>query len=162
MDYLKAVNLGHISDNDISLMLSLDGAQLFWNKASDCWIYIWVNFNLPPDVRYKKKRVLIGGVFPGPNKPRIVESFLYPSFHHLIALQKEGLHIWDSDRLFVFVSKPFFHFGTADSMGIVHINGLTGPTGAYGCRLYCALKGRRKPGGKHYCPALLKPDEYQV
>jgi hypothetical protein len=40
-DYLKNVKKGSISDDNIVLMLSMDGAQLYAHKASDCWIYIW-------------------------------------------------------------------------------------------------------------------------
>ncbi|TBU36002.1 hypothetical protein BD311DRAFT_647769, partial [Dichomitus squalens] len=40
------------------------------------------------------------------------------------------------------------------------MNGLVGHSGAHGCRLYCPLKGRRKPGGGgHYYPAMLKPSD---
>ena len=161
-DYLRAVDSGHISPDDIALMLSLDGAQLYKNKTSDCWMSIWVVFNLPPELRYKKKYVLIDTIIPGPYHPRCVESFVYPTLHHLIALQKEGLRAYDARCRVVINSDPFFHLGTADSMGIVHMNGFTGHKGAYGCRLYCAVKGRRKSSGKQYYPALLKPLHYDV
>ena len=35
-DYLENVKKGSISDDDIVLMLSMDGAQLYAHKASDC------------------------------------------------------------------------------------------------------------------------------
>ena len=162
MDYLQAVKDGSINQNDITLMLSIDGAQLYRNKQSDCVVFIWVVFDLPPDCRYKKKYVLIGGIIPGLNKLKHNDSFIYQSLHHLIALQKEGLRIWDSCTDTIFSSRLFFWFGTADSIGIVQFNGLTGHRGAYGCRLYCPIKGRRKPDGKHYFPALLKPENYNV
>ncbi|GBE89900.1 hypothetical protein SCP_1702260 [Sparassis crispa] len=90
-DYLGTVADGRINSDDIILMLSLDGAQLYRNKASDCWIYIWVVFNHSPDVRYKRRHVLTGGFISGPNKPKNVGSFLFPGLHHLAALQREGL-----------------------------------------------------------------------
>lgn len=31
-------------------MASLDGTQLFEDKDSDCWIYIWMILNLAPDI----------------------------------------------------------------------------------------------------------------
>ncbi|PIL32825.1 hypothetical protein GSI_04942 [Ganoderma sinense ZZ0214-1] len=52
-DYLQAVLDGKIKDGDTVLMLSMDGAQLYRNKQSDCWMYIWVILNLAPDLRYK-------------------------------------------------------------------------------------------------------------
>ncbi|KAF9232878.1 hypothetical protein BU15DRAFT_30421, partial [Melanogaster broomeanus] len=57
-DYLGAVLDGDIKEHDIVLMLSLDGAQLYDSKESDCWIYIWVILNLSPEKRYRKLHVL--------------------------------------------------------------------------------------------------------
>jgi hypothetical protein len=90
-DFLKAFHEGHIKKGDPVLMFSIDGAQLYRSKTSDCWMYIWVIFNLDPATgRYKKVGVLFGAVIPGPNKPKILESFLFPGLHHLSAIQKEG------------------------------------------------------------------------
>jgi hypothetical protein len=161
-DYLNAVSEGKIGSGDMVLMLSIDGAQLYRNKSSDCWIYIWVVFDHAPDLRYKKKYVLIGGFIPGPNKPKVVDSFLFPGLHHLAAIQKEGLRIWDSSRDRIFTSCPFLALSTADGPGMVHLNGLVGYHGKHGCRLYCGLQGRHKPGGSHYFPALLKPNNYTM
>ena len=85
-------------------MLSIDGAQLYAHKMSDCWIYLWVIMDLSPDDRYKKRHVLPGGFIPGPNKPKILDSFLFPGLHHVRALQIEGLHIWDAFRDEKFIS----------------------------------------------------------
>ncbi|KAG2106829.1 uncharacterized protein F5147DRAFT_746242 [Suillus discolor] len=91
-DYLDAVRLGKIKDGDPILMLSIDGAQLYESKQSDCWIYIWVVFDHHPQERYKKKYVLPGGFIPSPNKPKNVDSFLFPGLYHLAAIQHEGCH----------------------------------------------------------------------
>ncbi|KAG2340373.1 hypothetical protein BDR05DRAFT_984087 [Suillus weaverae] len=113
-DYLQAVQEGKIKQEDQVLMFSTDGAQLFPNKASDCWMSIWVLFDRSPDMRYKKKCVLPGIIIPGPRKPKNLDSFLYPSFHHLSAIQQEGLTIWDAARNTSLVSHPFLALGTAD------------------------------------------------
>ena len=60
--YLEAVRTGAIVDDDTVLMLSLDGAQLYRNKLSECWIYIWIVMDLPPDRRYKKCHIIPGGI----------------------------------------------------------------------------------------------------
>ncbi|KAF8836906.1 hypothetical protein BDN67DRAFT_991965 [Paxillus ammoniavirescens] len=91
-DYLEAVHEGKIKAGDRVLMLSLDGAQLYHNKQLDCWMYIWVIYELSPDRRYKKKHVIPGVVIPGPNKPKNLKSFLFPKLHHLSAVQNEGLY----------------------------------------------------------------------
>lgn len=144
------------------LFLSIDGAQLYEMKQSDCWIYIWVILDLPPDLRYKKKHVLPGGFIPGPNKPKNVDSFLFPGLHHLSGLQREGLMVWDALFNRVFRSFIYLLLDTADGPGMQYLNGLVGHSGAYGCRLYCPVKGRHKPGAGHYYPAHLKPDNYTV
>ncbi|KAI0682945.1 hypothetical protein C8T65DRAFT_595704, partial [Cerioporus squamosus] len=44
--------------DNLTLMFSVDGVQLYKMKQSDCWIYIWVLLDLSPKVRYKKHYVL--------------------------------------------------------------------------------------------------------
>jgi len=68
-DYLDAVGDGNIMSEDVVLMFSIDGAQLYRNKASDCWIYVWVIMDHAPGIRYKKRYILPGGFIGGPNKP---------------------------------------------------------------------------------------------
>ncbi|KAJ6498404.1 hypothetical protein C8R47DRAFT_971695, partial [Mycena vitilis] len=50
--YLDAVEQGLIRDDDSVLLLSIDGAQLYAMKQSDCWIYIWVFLDLDGNERY--------------------------------------------------------------------------------------------------------------
>jgi hypothetical protein len=88
---LDAAQQGDLSPNDTVLMLSINGAQLYESKQSDCWIYIWVLLDLAPDLHYKKKYVLPGGFIPGPKKPKNMDSFVFTGLHHLSALQKDGL-----------------------------------------------------------------------
>ena len=33
---------------------------------------------------------------PGPEKPKCMDLFLFPSFHHIAAVKNEGLVIWNS------------------------------------------------------------------
>ena len=80
--YLNAVRDGRIKTEDMLLIISIDGAQLYESKSSDCWIYIWIVIEHSPDQRYKKKNVLPGAIIPGPNKPKFIESFLFPGFHY--------------------------------------------------------------------------------
>ncbi len=162
-DYLEAVVNGEIKPHDIMLQISLDGAQLFRDKDSDCWMYIYVIHNLPPDFRYKKDYVIPGGFIPGPKKPKHIDSFLFPALYHLSALQREGLHIYDaSTEQRIKNVRPFLAFATADTPGMASMAGMVGHQGKYGCRLYCGLPGRHREGDGHYYPALLKPSNYNV
>ncbi|KAG1882568.1 hypothetical protein F4604DRAFT_1879305 [Suillus subluteus] len=85
-DYLGVVLDRDIKPNDIVLMVSLDGAQLYESKQSDCWMYIWIIVNLSPDKCYRKIH------------PKNVDSFLFVGMHHLAAIQNEGLTIWDASH----------------------------------------------------------------
>lgn len=161
-DYLENVRNGNIKDDDMVLMFSMDGAQLYAHKTSDCWIYLWVLFDLSPNERYKKKHVLPGGFIPGPNKPKNMDSFLFPGLYHLAAIQNEGLPVWDALSSRLFDSKLFLALNTADGPGMAYLNGLVGHHGKFGCRLYCTVPGRHKPNGTHYYPALLKPIDFLV
>jgi hypothetical protein len=94
-----AADLG-LTVDDYIVSFSLDGAQLYQNKKSDTWIGIWSIYNYDPATRYTNKHILPGSVIPGPNKPKILDSFLYRSFYHLSALQHEnagnGMAVWDA------------------------------------------------------------------
>ncbi|KDQ50306.1 hypothetical protein JAAARDRAFT_63263 [Jaapia argillacea MUCL 33604] len=72
---LNAVLSGKVTSDNTILLFLIDGTQLYWSKASDCWIYIW------------KKHVLPGSFIPGLNKPKNLEFFLFQGLHHLAAIQ---------------------------------------------------------------------------
>ena len=154
-DYLNAVEDGRIKDYDTVVMLSIDGAQLYRNKKSDCWIYIWIILNLAPDQRYKIRNILPGGIIPGPNNPKHLDSFLFPGLAHLSALQNEGLRIWDGYNRMAAISYIFLLLVLADAIAMAQLTGSVGHHGRKGCRILCELFGRNKPGGPHYYPALL-------
>lgn len=144
--YIDKVDEKMIDKDNMVLLFSMDGAQLYANKASDCWIYIWIIFDYMPGTRYKKKHVLPGGFIPGPNKPKHSDSFLFPGLHHLAALQNEGLQIWDSVTKIVITSHPFLALATAGGPGMAYLNGLVGHHGKNGCHLFCSLPGCHKRG----------------
>ncbi|KAH9915963.1 uncharacterized protein BXZ73DRAFT_54031 [Epithele typhae] len=50
-DFWEACLQGRIKDDDICVILSMDGAQLFAHKASNCWIYIWILLDVAPEKR---------------------------------------------------------------------------------------------------------------
>ncbi|TFK58439.1 hypothetical protein BDN72DRAFT_906735 [Pluteus cervinus] len=162
-DYLEAVDRGEIQDRDIVLQLSIDGAQLFRDKASDCWIYIWIIHNLSPDLRYKKSYVIPGGFIPGPKAPEDSGSFLLPGLGHLSAIQRDKLSIWDAD-LQLLVEECIVHLFlmTADGPIMSEIMAQVGHSGRMACRLFCLLFGRFRRGDSHYYPVLHLPNNYDV
>lgn len=48
-EYIQAASDGRINEHTTTLLLSLDGAQLYCSKQSDCWIYIWVLLDQSPE-----------------------------------------------------------------------------------------------------------------
>ena len=156
-EYLDLVESGEISDNDMVLTLSMDGAQLYRNKESDAWFGIATLIDLAPEICHAKEMVLPAFVIGGPNPPKNYDSFLFPTFAHLSACQKLGLTIWDSSAHASFTMHPWFGFGTADTVGMAELNGWVGHHGRNGCRVLCPMPGRHKPGAGTYYPVMLKP-----
>ncbi|KAG2065831.1 hypothetical protein BDR04DRAFT_1130256 [Suillus decipiens] len=69
--------------------------------------------------------------------PKYIQLFLYPGFHHLAAIQREGLSIWDAWRDVVFISHPFLFLALMDGPGLICMSSLVGHTGKNGCHMYC-------------------------
>ncbi|KAL0060039.1 hypothetical protein AAF712_013158 [Marasmius tenuissimus] len=161
-DYLNALRDGKIGENDICLMMSIDGAQLYRNKTSDYWMWIWLILDLDPLGRYKVAKVIPGGSIPGPNKPKHLDSFIFPSLYHIAALAREGLKIWKANRDLVVTSSLFLALVAADSPGMACLNGLVGHQGHIHCHSFCGIAGRRKDCQAHYYRVHLKPVNYAV
>jgi hypothetical protein len=159
--YLNLVDSTEIREYDSVLMLSIDGAQLYKSKKSDCWIYIWILVDLAPDKRYKIRNILPGGIILGPNHPGNIDSFLFPGLAHVSALQREGLPIWDSYSRVRAISFLYLLLVLADSIAMYPLSGSVGHHGRKGCRLLCGLIGRNKDRGSHYYPALLRPTGFE-
>ncbi|KAG6896261.1 hypothetical protein C0992_009418 [Termitomyces sp. T32_za158] len=160
-DILQAAANKDIAEHDILLMLSFDGCQIYRNKASDCWVYIWMFVNLAPGSRYKKKFVFPGATLPGPNKIKDAQSYLYVGLLPIAAINRHGgLPIWNASTRTLYKSKLYIVLATADGPGMVYLNGLVGHSGKIGCRLWCGLVGRKKPGSSYYFPLLSKPNNY--
>ena len=158
-EYLDLVESGQIADNDMLLVLSMDGAQLYRNKESDTWFGIATLIDFAPEIRHAKEMVLPLFVIGGPNAPRNYDSFLFPTLAHLSACQKLGLRVWDAATKASFDICPWFGFGTADTVGMAELNGWVGHHGRNGCRILCSMPGRHKPGAGTYYPAMLKPHD---
>ena len=86
-DFLELSEKFNLMGNDTTVLLSLDGAQLYQSKKSDTWIVIWLILDYDPKTRYQSKHVLLALVIPGPNKPKEIDLFLFRSLHHLSAIQ---------------------------------------------------------------------------
>lgn len=159
-DYLDAVLREDIQENDTVLMFSIDGAQLYQHKQSDCWFGIWIVNDLSPELRYKKKKVVPAFIVPGPNPPKDMDSFFFVTLFHLIAVQREGLLVWDAAKKAVIRKNLWLALVLADTPAMAYLSGWVGHHGAFPCRLLCPLQGRHKSGAPTYYAAHLRPDNY--
>lgn len=81
--------LGHtyFSDHcDIALGLATDGVNPWRHWKSTFWPILLFNFNLPPTERAHDENVICIGEVPGPEKPKDMDSFLYPTVQELLKL----------------------------------------------------------------------------
>lgn len=162
-DFVAAFRSGKIKPTDILLMVSYDGCQIYRDKQSDCWIYVWLFLSISPDFRYKLVAVQPGGFIPGPNKPKNFESFIFPGLHHIAAVNKlpgGGLPVWQAHSRTIVHQRLFIALAGADGPAMASWNGLVGHSGRLACRYLCLMKGRRKPksgGGGHHYPCMLLP-----
>ena len=74
-------------DHDICLIGSCDGYQIFKQKQDDCWVFLFINANLPPLERVKQENLMVEAVIPGPNSPKNMNTFLYPLIQELKLLE---------------------------------------------------------------------------
>jgi hypothetical protein len=161
-EYLDHVESGKILDDDMVLVLSMDGAQLYRDKGSDTLFAIGMLADYAPEIRHQKDKVMPLFTIGGPNSPKNYDSFFSPTIAHLSACQRLGLPIWDSSTNTRFLSYPWFMYGTADTVGMTELSGSVGHHGRNGCRLLCAMPGRHKPGVGTYYPAMLQPTGNKV
>ena len=161
-NYLQAVFNGSITSNNTVLLFSFNGAQLYKNKQSNCWIVIWLLLDCHPETCYMKTKVFPAFFIPGSKNPENSESYYYPTLHHISALQKEGFCIWDADLKCNFTSCPITLLFTADTVALMDLNGFVGHRGACGCQAYCNMTGCQKPNDHKYYPVLFIPDNYDV
>jgi hypothetical protein len=147
-DFLALKKKGYIMTNNTCLAFSIDGTQLYQNKKSDMWIAIWTIFDISPDGCYKQGGIGLSTIIPGPNKPKMIDSYFYRTLHHFSALQQEnggvGFAIWDSLVGHKIYSHLILCLGTANAVELTELDGHIGHHGASGCCLECLMKGRHK------------------
>jgi hypothetical protein len=68
-------------------MASTDGYQIFHQKRDDCWVILFINANLPPNMRVQQENLMISALIPGPKAPKNFNSFLHPLVNELKLLQ---------------------------------------------------------------------------
>ena len=124
---------------DVALAISSDGAQLTVKKQSNMWLLIVVLLNLPPEMCYRAKNVIIPLAIPGPLAPSNIESFIYPLFEEM-AMASVGMWTWDAVDSSYFVLRAFVRAVKGDMLGSAKLSGMAGHSANYGDR-FSLVKG---------------------
>jgi hypothetical protein len=125
-------NLGLFHDlRETALSISSDGAQLTMKKQSNMWLLIVLLLNLPAEMCYKARNVIIPLAIPGPLAPGNIESFIYPLFEEM-AQSSVGMWTWDAIDSSYFVLKAFVCGVKGDMLGSAKLSGMAGHSALYG------------------------------
>lgn len=162
LEYQEAVLSGDVMENDTMLVFSIDGVQLYCNKSSNYWIYIWLVMDLAPGKQYQKKHILPGTIIPSPNSQRNLDSFIFPGLYYKAAVQHKGLLAWNTLTGSFFVSNLYLILGTADGPEMAYLNRCVGNYGHMHCQFQSPIVSCHKPGGSHYYPTQYRPMGYTV
>jgi hypothetical protein len=86
--YKELLDNGYFPDfRDIAFSASCDGYQIFRQRTDDCWVFLFLNNNLPQESRVKKENLMITLIIPGPRQPQDFNSFLFPLIQEMKSLQ---------------------------------------------------------------------------
>jgi hypothetical protein len=100
-------------------------------KESHMWLLIVVLLNLPPEICYKSKNVIIPLAIPGPSTPGNVEPFVYLLFEEL-AQASVGMWTWDAVDPSYFVLRAYLCGVKGDMFGSAKLSGMAGHSAVYG------------------------------
>lgn len=128
---------------DIALGLSTDGFAPFHHRKSTAWPLIAFNYNLPPELRFHNEYTLCLGVIPGPEKPKDVDSFLWPAIEELLRLAV-GVRAYDVLHSVLFVLHAYLIIVSGDIPAISMLLNVKGHNGFSPCRA-CRITGVATP-----------------
>lgn len=80
--------------NNYSFMLNIDWFQPYKHSLYSVGVMYMVIMNLPRELRFKEENVLLVGVIPGPNEPKLnINSYLQPLVTELNILWEDGIEV---------------------------------------------------------------------
>ena len=133
------------------------------NKSHEVTPILLYNLNLPPDLRYKTKNVLIFAILLGPNQPGDLNSFCYPLVDELKCLDENGVQAYDAKQQRLFTLRAYVTIVTRDMIAFRKIMMMKGPSGKSPCRacnIY-SIKSLENEQGRskiQYYPHLFRSD----
>lgn len=96
--YEELVNDGKfLDDRELAFCCGFDGTKAFRiRKNRFVWPIILTCINFPPEMRFKRRNVIVVGVVPGPNGPKEPDSFLKPMIDEFKLLSDREVRTWDA------------------------------------------------------------------
>lgn len=152
--------LGHtyFSDpRDIALGLATDGVNPWRRRKSTFWPILLYNFNLPPEERSHDDNAICVGEVPGPEKPKDMDSFLYPAVQELLKLAV-GVKAYDVIEDEIFTLRAYLLTVFGDIPAVSMLLRMKGHNARLPCRL-CTIQGVRIPNSRtttYYVPLCRK------
>jgi Transposase family tnp2 len=135
---------------DIALGLSTDGFGPFKKRKQTCWPIILFNYNLHPEIRFRKKHCIHVATVPGPKKPWDWDSFFWPLARELIQLEM-GVKAYDAVSSSIFLLHVYLILAFGDIPAMALIMRMKGQNGLSPCRI-CDIKGISFNSNTHYVP----------
>lgn len=155
--YTQLKRHGKFLDNttNITLTMFIDGIPLYSSSTVSLWpVYLLIN-EIPPKECFRKKNILLWGVWQGIGKPKM-NMFLRPLVLDLIQLYTDGVTVSvenDNEKEEINV-KRMLVFATMDPQARAYATNMTHHNGEFGC-LYCLESGLMVQTGKGRCRAYL-------
>ena len=152
--------LGHnyFSDpRDVALGLATDGVNPWRRRKSTFWPILLYNFNLPPEERSHDDNAICIGEVPGPEKPKDMDSFLYPAIQEFLKLSI-GVRAYDVIEEEIFILRAYLITIFGDIPAVSMLLRMKGHNARSPCRL-CTIQGIRIPKSStttHYVPLSRK------
>jgi hypothetical protein len=138
---------------DIALGLATDGFAPFRRRKATTWPLIVYNYNLPPEIRFRKEYILCIGVVPGPKKPKDMDSFLYPLVEELLQMAV-GIRAFDVLQSSLFALHAYLIVVSGDIPALTMLLNIKGHNAFSPCRA-CKITGVQAPSQKvktYYVP----------
>lgn len=127
-------------DAILTLTMNIDGVQMSKGSQSSIWPILLVVNELPPDVRFDIRNIVLAGVWPGPSKPtRDQIKLLYrPLIDELLRL--EGGHSFTLSEDRNAVIQVYLIAACCDKPAQAVVQCIAEPIAAYGCGR-CEIEG---------------------
>ena len=127
----------------LSFLMNVDGIQVANNSTTSLWAFTLVINEIKRSERFKLKNIIIGGIVSTASKPTRaqMQSLLSPMVDELLLLE-EGVFIEmkDLNNNVTKCLKCFLIASCCDKPAQSLIQGISEPTGAFGCGA-CELEG---------------------